>query len=82
MECVPNFSEGCNNVTVQAIAAAIKGVEGCSLLGVDPGSSTNRTIYTFCGSPNAVLEGALHAARTARTHINMANHHGESYMVS
>ena len=77
VQCVPNFSEGRNNDTVQAIASAISGTDGCSLLAVDSGVSTNRTVYTFCGSPVAVVEGALQAARIARTLINMAKHHGK-----
>uniref|UniRef100_A0AAR2JZQ6 Formimidoyltransferase-cyclodeaminase n=1 Tax=Pygocentrus nattereri TaxID=42514 RepID=A0AAR2JZQ6_PYGNA len=52
-------------------------VHCCSLLDVDPGSSTNRTVYTFVGSPQAVVEGALNAARTAFTIIDMTKHTGE-----
>ena len=51
VECVPNFSEGRNNNVINAIADSIKGVEGVSLLGVDPGKNTNRTVMTFVGSP-------------------------------
>ncbi|CAF96025.1 unnamed protein product [Tetraodon nigroviridis] len=63
VECVPNFSEGRNKEVIDAIAAAISGTAGCSLLDVDPGASTNRTVYTFVGSPQDVVEGALNAAR-------------------
>lgn len=77
VECVPNFSEGRNKEVIDAIADAISGTEGCSLLDVDPGSSTNRTVYTFVGSPEAVIEGALNAARVAFKLIDMSKHSGE-----
>ena len=77
VECVPNFSEGRNQETIEAIAEAIRKTEGCSLLDVDPGKSTNRTVYTFVGSPDAVVEGALAAARIARERIDMRGHRGE-----
>lgn len=77
VECVPNFSEGRNDATIQAIASAIRETEGCSLHDVDPGASTNRTVYTFFGPPSAVVEGALNAARVARKLIDMTKHHGK-----
>ncbi|KAL7370051.1 hypothetical protein ABVT39_017512 [Epinephelus coioides] len=77
VECVPNFSEGRNKEVIDAIATAISGTPGCSLLDVDPGASTNRTVYTFVGSPAAVVEGALNAARQAFTLIDMSKHSGE-----
>lgn len=77
VECVPNFSEGRNEATIQAISEAIQKTEGCSLLDVDPGSSTNRTVYTFVGEPDAVIEGALAAARVAVKLIDMRKHTGE-----
>jgi glutamate formiminotransferase/formiminotetrahydrofolate cyclodeaminase len=77
VECVPNFSEGRNLETVEAIAEAIRSVEGCRLLDVDPGSSTNRTVYTFVGDPDSVIEGALAAARVAKQLIDMRTHSGE-----
>ncbi|XP_042260188.1 formimidoyltransferase-cyclodeaminase isoform X1 [Thunnus maccoyii] len=77
VECVPNFSEGRNKEVIDAIAAAISGTAGCSLLDVDPGASTNRTVYTFVGSPDAVVEGALNAARQAFSLIDMSKHSGE-----
>ncbi|KAL4617979.1 formimidoyltransferase-cyclodeaminase-like [Arapaima gigas] len=77
VECVPNFSEGRNKEVIDAIADAISATDGCSLLDVDPGSSTNRTVYTFVGSPQAVVEGALNAARTAFGLIDMTKHSGE-----
>ncbi|KAM8905174.1 formimidoyltransferase-cyclodeaminase isoform 2-T2 [Spinachia spinachia] len=77
VECVPNFSEGRNKKVIDAISAAISGSAGCSLLDVDPGASTNRTVFTFVGSPAAVVEGALSAARQASTLIDMRKHSGE-----
>ncbi|KAK3587974.1 hypothetical protein CHS0354_014491 [Potamilus streckersoni] len=62
---------------IEAIANAIAGTDGCNLLDVDPGASTNRTVYTFVGSPEAVVEGALNAARVAYQVIDMRRHHGE-----
>jgi glutamate formiminotransferase / formiminotetrahydrofolate cyclodeaminase len=77
VECVPNFSEGRDRAVIDAIAESIRGTPGCTLLDVDPGRSTNRTVYTFVGTPEAVVEGALSAARTARTRIDMRRHQGE-----
>lgn len=77
VECVPNFSEGQDQQVIEAIAAAIRDCSGCTLLDVDPGQSTHRTVYTFVGDPESVVEGALAAARIARFHINMRKHHGE-----
>ncbi|KAM4560241.1 formimidoyltransferase-cyclodeaminase [Odontesthes bonariensis] len=77
VECVPNFSEGRNKEVIDAISAAISSTPGCSLLDVDPGASTNRTVYTFVGSPAAVVEGALNAARRAFSLIDMSKHSGE-----
>lgn len=77
IECVPNFSEGKNQETIDAIAEAISNTEGCKLLDVDPGKSTNRTVYTFVGDKKSVVEGALAAARVARERINMRNQKGE-----
>ncbi len=76
VECVPNFSEGRNRETIAAIADAVRQTPGCTLLDVDPGVSTNRTVYTFVGSPEAVVEGALSAARVARERIDMRRHRG------
>jgi glutamate formiminotransferase/formiminotetrahydrofolate cyclodeaminase len=77
VECVPNFSEGNNRETIDAIAKAIKDTPGCTLLDVDPGKSTNRTVYTFVGDPDAVVQGALNSARVARDRIDMRTHKGE-----
>ena len=77
IECVPNFSEGRNPKTITAISEAIRSTPGCTLLDVDPGESTNRTVYTFVGSPRAVVAGALNSAAAAREHIDMQTHTGE-----
>ncbi|NXU48961.1 FTCD cyclodeaminase, partial [Turnix velox] len=77
VECVPNFSEGNKKEVIDALAEAISGTGGCTLLDVDAGASTNRTVYTFVGSPQAVVEGALRAALLARQLIDMSQHKGE-----
>uniref|UniRef100_A0A8C3B629 Formimidoyltransferase-cyclodeaminase n=1 Tax=Cairina moschata TaxID=8855 RepID=A0A8C3B629_CAIMO len=77
VECVPNFSEGCNKEVIEALGQAISRTPGCVLLDVDAGASTNRTVYTFVGTPEAVVEGALSAARMARQLIDMSQHTGE-----
>nr|XP_039267611.1 formimidoyltransferase-cyclodeaminase-like [Styela clava] len=77
VECVPNFSEGRDSTIIQAIADAIKKTPGCSVLDVDPGASTNRTVYTFVGSPDDVVNGALAGARAAYQLIDMTKHKGE-----
>ena len=65
---------------IEAIASAIAQTSGCSLLDVDPGASTNRTVYTFVGSPEAVVEGAMNAARAAYQLIDMRLHQGMCLM--
>jgi glutamate formiminotransferase/formiminotetrahydrofolate cyclodeaminase len=77
VECVPNFSEGRDAAVIDAIAAAVRATSGCTLLDVDPGRSTNRTVYTLVGAPEAVVEGALAAARVARQRIDMRQQAGE-----
>jgi glutamate formiminotransferase/formiminotetrahydrofolate cyclodeaminase len=77
VECVPNFSEGRDRAVIDAIAEAIRKTGGVTLLDVDPGQSTNRTVYTFVGSPQAVVEGALNSARVAKGLIDMRRHQGE-----
>lgn len=77
IECVPNFSEGRNKETIEAIAQAIRDTEACRLLDVDPGYSTNRTVYTFVGDEDSIIEGALNAARVAKKLIDMTKHSGE-----
>jgi glutamate formiminotransferase/formiminotetrahydrofolate cyclodeaminase len=77
VECVPNFSEGRDRAVIDAIADAIRKAPGCTLLDVDPGASTNRTVFTLVGAPDAVVEGALAGARVARERIDMRKQHGE-----
>ncbi|MEW6548686.1 MAG: glutamate formimidoyltransferase [Spirochaetota bacterium] len=76
VECVPNFSEGRDQAAIQAIGAAVRSVPEVRLLGIDPGADTNRTVYTFAGPPQAVLDAALAAAKAARTLIDMRLHKG------
>ncbi|MDE6779535.1 MAG: glutamate formimidoyltransferase, partial [Alistipes sp.] len=59
VECVPNFSEGRDKEVIRQIARSIEEVEGVKLLDVDPGEATNRTVVTFVGSPEAVVEAAF-----------------------
>jgi glutamate formiminotransferase/formiminotetrahydrofolate cyclodeaminase len=77
VECVPNFSEGRDRAVIDAIADAVRATSGCTLLDVDPGQSTNRTVYTFVGGAEAVVEGALAGARVARERIDMRKQTGE-----
>jgi glutamate formiminotransferase / formiminotetrahydrofolate cyclodeaminase len=76
VECVPNFSEGRNRSVIDAIADAVRGVADVKLLDVDPGADTNRTVYTFVGTPEAVSEAAFRAARRAYELIDMSKHSG------
>jgi glutamate formiminotransferase/formiminotetrahydrofolate cyclodeaminase len=77
VECVPNFSEGKDKTIIKAIAAAVESVDGVKLLDVDPGADFNRTVYTFVGEPEPILEAALQAAKVGTSLINMSNHKGE-----
>ncbi|XP_065196559.1 formimidoyltransferase-cyclodeaminase-like [Sycon ciliatum] len=77
LECVPNFSEGRRKEVIEGIAAAVKSVNGVQLLDVDPSVSANRTVYTFVGGPEDVVEAALHACRVAHQLIDMSGHKGE-----
>ncbi|NOY58652.1 MAG: glutamate formimidoyltransferase [Calditrichaeota bacterium] len=76
VECVPNFSEGRDMSKIDAITHEIKSVEGTKLLDVDPGKDTNRTVVTFIGEPDAVVEAAFKAIAKAAEVINMAQHKG------
>ncbi|MDD5570046.1 MAG: glutamate formimidoyltransferase [Bacteroidales bacterium] len=77
IECVPNFSEGCNMNVIKQITDQIESVEGARLLDVDPGKATNRTVVTFVGEPEAVIEAAFLAVKKASEIIDMRNHKGE-----
>jgi len=76
IECVPNFSEGRDLEVIRQITAAIESVEGISLLNVDPGGSTNRTVVTFAGSPEAAVEAAFRGIQKAAELIDMRKHTG------
>ncbi len=76
VECVPNFSEGRDKSVIDAIARAISGVNGVRLLDVDPGADTNRTVYTFVGTLDAVGEAAFRAASAGAELIDMSRHQG------
>jgi len=77
VECVPNFSEGRDRSVIEAIADAMRSVPGVSVLDVDPGADTNRTVYTFVGPPDAAVEAAFGAMKVACDRIDMSRHHGE-----
>ena len=76
IECVPNFSEGKDLAKVKAITDAIESVDGITLLDVDPGADTNRTVVTFVGNPDAVSEAAYLGIKTAAEVIDMSKHKG------
>jgi glutamate formiminotransferase/formiminotetrahydrofolate cyclodeaminase len=76
VECVPNFSEGRDRSVIDAIARAISGVSDVKLLDVDAGADTNRTVYTFVGTPDAVGEAAFRGAVAASQLIDMSKHQG------
>ena len=77
IECVPNFSEGNDMALIAQITREIEGVEGVKLLDVDPGQATNRTVVTFVGGPEAVIEAAVRCVRKASELIDMSKHQGE-----
>ncbi len=76
VECVPNFSEGRNTKTIEAIAASIRAIDRVKLLNVEPDKDYNRTVVTFVGEPDAVVEAAFQATKTAASLIDMRNHKG------
>ena len=77
VECVPNFSEGRDMSVIKQITDEIERVEGARLLDVDPGAATNRTVVTFVGTPEVVIEAAFQAIRKAAELIDMSRHEGE-----
>jgi glutamate formiminotransferase/formiminotetrahydrofolate cyclodeaminase len=77
IECVPNFSEGQDMSVIKQITDVIEAVEGVKLLDVDPGKATNRTVVTFVGTPDEVVEAAFQAIKKATEVIDMSKHHGE-----
>lgn len=76
IECVPNFSEGRDKSVIKAITDAICAASPVRLLDVDPGEATNRTVVTFVGSPDDVVEAAFQGIKKAAEVIDMRNHHG------
>ena len=76
IECVPNFSEGRDRAVIDQITAAITSVAGVKLLDVDPGEATNRTVVTFVGEPEMVLEAAFRGVKRASELIDMRHHKG------
>jgi len=77
IECVPNFSEGRDEKIIRQITDAIVRIEGIKLLNIDPGKATNRTVVTFVGEPEQVIEAALQGAKMAAQLIDMSKHRGE-----
>ena len=76
IECVPNFSEGRDREKIDRIVEAMTEVEGVKLLDVDPGEATNRTVVTFVGEPEAVVEAAFRGVKRAAELIDMRHHSG------
>ena len=77
IECVPNFSEGSDMAVIKQITDVIETVDGVKLLNVDPGKATNRTVVTFVGTPDEVIEAAFLAIKKASELIDMSKHTGE-----
>lgn len=77
IECVPNFSEGRDPSVLSAIAAAVESVAGVKLLHIDAGKAANRTVFTFVGAPEDVVEAAFRAIKTAAERIDMRQQTGE-----
>lgn len=77
IECVPNFSEGRDMALVRQITGEIEKIEGVKLLDVDPGATTNRTVVTFVGTPDEVVEAAFQAVKKAQELIDMRGHKGD-----
>ena len=76
IECVPNYSEGRDRAVIDAIVAAIASVPDVRVLNVDPGQAANRTVVTFVGPPEAVVEAAFRGSATAQERIDMRRHTG------
>ena len=77
IECVPNFSEGRNPEIINQVADVIRQAEGVTLLDVDPGATTNRTVVTFVGTPDAVVDAAFALIAKCQELIDMRFHHGD-----
>jgi glutamate formiminotransferase/formiminotetrahydrofolate cyclodeaminase len=77
LECVPNFSEGRDRAVIDEIVRRIAAVDGVRVLSVEPGRATHRTVVTFVGAPDPVVEAAFRGAAAAAELIDMRRHHGE-----
>jgi len=77
IECVPNISEGRDTAKINAIASVVETVEGVKLLDIDPGKATNRTVITFVGEPENVIEAAFQLIKKASELLDMSKHSGE-----
>lgn len=77
IECVPNFSEGKNKNTFDAIAESVKGINNVKLLSLEPDADYNRVVVTLAGDENGILEGAVAVSKAAAANIDMRNHKGE-----
>ena len=77
IECVPNISEGRDKEKIELISKVVEKVEGVKLLNVDPGNATNRTVITFLGEPQNVIDAAFLLVKTAQENIDMSLHKGE-----
>jgi len=77
IECVPNISEGRDNAKIKAIAEVVETIEGVKLLDIDPGKATNRTVITFVGEPQQVIDAAFLLVKKASELIDMSKHTGE-----
>ena len=77
IECIPNFSEGRNSQTIEAIATAIRSIKEVRLLHIDQGEAANRTVFTFIGPPEPLVEAAFQAIRVASELIDMRQQKGE-----
>ncbi|MBF25426.1 MAG: glutamate formimidoyltransferase [Flavobacteriales bacterium] len=77
IECVPNFSEGKNTEIIHSITSEVESTQGVTLLNIDPGKATNRTVVTFVGDPESVIEAAFKLIKKASELIDMQKHQGE-----
>src|ERR671927_389552 len=77
VECVPNFSDGRNTVTFEALTTAVRSVPGVILLDRQRDEDHHRSVFTFVGAPDSVVEAALLAAREAVQRIDLTQHRGE-----
>ena len=77
IECVPNISEGRDMNKIKAIASTVETIDGIKLLDIDPGAATNRTVITFVGEPEKVVEAAVLLIKKAAELIDMSKHQGE-----